>query len=137
MICYTVLQIIINQMKFIAEKKNCSERFFFCVFLSFTLLIFPCNNSSISGQTLTGSMSPSTITVTQGDPSPNITFTGENGTPPYTFTYHIDNGSAETVSTPVFIEGNKKLVFVHHSTGGALLADTTSWQVNSGGLGRN
>ncbi len=111
------------------------ERLGFCFFLLSLFFLLPSIYTNSFGQTLTGSISPSAITVTQGDPSPVITFTGENGTTPYTFTYSIDHGSSESISTPIYASGNKKLVFVHHSTGGALLADVDSWQANSGGLG--
>ncbi|WP_415711198.1 hypothetical protein, partial [Flavobacterium branchiophilum] len=33
------------------------------------------------------------------DASPNITFTGANGVAPYTFTYNINGGANQTVST--------------------------------------
>ncbi|WP_028526985.1 right-handed parallel beta-helix repeat-containing protein [Runella limosa] len=40
-----------------------------------------------------------TTTVCQNSPAPNITFTGANATAPYTFTYKINDGSAQTVKT--------------------------------------
>ncbi|MEO5776003.1 MAG: hypothetical protein ABIQ27_03805, partial [Flavobacterium sp.] len=40
-----------------------------------------------------------TTTVCKNAPSPNITFTGANGTAPYTFTYSTDGGTT-TVTTP-------------------------------------
>lgn len=40
-----------------------------------------------------------TTAVCQGAPAPNITFTGANGTPPYTFTYTLNGGGNQTVST--------------------------------------
>ncbi len=40
-----------------------------------------------------------TVSVCQNSASPNITFTGANGTIPYTFTYKINSGSNQTVST--------------------------------------
>ena len=50
--------------------------------------VIPAPAASISGA----------ATVCNGDPAPNITFTGSNGTPPYTFTYTL-NGANKTVST--------------------------------------
>lgn len=40
-----------------------------------------------------------TTSVCQNGPFPNITFTGANGAAPYTFTYNINNGSNQTIST--------------------------------------
>ena len=40
-----------------------------------------------------------TIAVCQNSSSPSITFTGANGTKPYTFTYQINGGANQTVST--------------------------------------
>ena len=42
---------------------------------------------------------PSTVNI--GDPAPVITFTGANGTKPYTFTYHINSGGNQTIATTV------------------------------------
>lgn len=47
--------------------------------------------------------------------SPFVTFTGSNGTPPYTFTYHINSGPNITVST---ITGNSITVSVPTNTSG-------------------
>jgi large repetitive protein len=38
-------------------------------------------------------------TVCQNDVAPNITFTGANGTAPYTFTYKINGGTDQTITT--------------------------------------
>jgi gliding motility-associated-like protein len=46
-------------------------------------------NATISG----------TTAVCQNDPQPNITFTATNGLPPYTFTYNINGGTSQTIST--------------------------------------
>jgi gliding motility-associated-like protein len=40
-----------------------------------------------------------TTTVCQGDPGPVITFTGSNDAPSYTFTYNINGGASQTVSS--------------------------------------
>lgn len=44
--------------------------------------------------TLTG-----TTSVCQGTTAPNLTFTGANGTAPYNFTYRINGGSIQTITT--------------------------------------
>ncbi|WP_353719379.1 Ig-like domain-containing protein [Dyadobacter sp. 676] len=64
----------------------------------------PCNDSTsasavltvnqITGSTLTGS-----ATVDQGAPAPLVTFGATGGTLPYIFTYKVNNGSNQTVST--------------------------------------
>ena len=40
-----------------------------------------------------------TATVCQGDVSPVVTFTGTNGTAPYLFTYTINGGTAQTITS--------------------------------------
>ncbi|MEJ7681484.1 MAG: hypothetical protein WKG06_27260 [Segetibacter sp.] len=40
-----------------------------------------------------------TTAVCQNSTSPDITFTGANGTAPYTFTYNINGGTNQTVTT--------------------------------------
>ncbi len=56
---------------------------------SAVITINPLPTATISG----------TITVCQNDPSPVITFTGANGTAPYTFTYNINGGANQTISS--------------------------------------
>ena len=51
--------------------------------------VYPMPMASISG----------TNTVCQNTTAPTITFTGSNGSIPYTFTYQINGGSPQTVST--------------------------------------
>ncbi len=62
----------------------------------------------ITGQTATVTVNPlpsATIagssTVCQNSPAPNIVFTGTNGVAPYKFTYSINGGSNQTVTTTV------------------------------------
>ena len=56
-----------------------------------------------------------TTTVCKDAPFPNITFTGANGTAPYTFTYRINGGSDQIVATSV---GSSVTVQVPTSTAG-------------------
>ena len=56
---------------------------------SATVSVNPLPTASISG----------TSTVCQNGTQPIITFTGSNGTAPYTFTYSVNNGSSLTVTT--------------------------------------
>jgi gliding motility-associated-like protein len=65
----------------------------------------PLPTASISG----------TTAVCRDAASPNITFTGANGTAPYTFTYTVNSGSNQTVTTTV---GNSVTVAVPTSTTG-------------------
>lgn len=41
----------------------------------------------------------SDVSVCLNDPSPEITFTGNNGTPPYNFIYNINGGASQSIST--------------------------------------
>ena len=54
-------------------------------------------------------------TVCQNDARPLITFTGSGGTAPYTFTYNINGGTAQTVSST----GNNSTITVSANTGSA------------------
>ncbi len=61
-----------------------------------------CSQAQIDLATVTISPLPiatiaGTITVCQGDVAPTVTFTGANGTAPYTFTYNINGGAAQTI----------------------------------------
>ena len=47
----------------------------------------------------TGTISGSPTTICQGNNPPLITFTGSNSSAPYTFYYHINNGTAQFIST--------------------------------------
>ena len=50
----------------------------------------------ITCSTMSGTIVGSTD-VCQNDPSPIITFTGVDGTPPYTFSYRVNNGAVQTI----------------------------------------
>lgn len=70
-----------------------------------------------------------TITVCKNAPSPNITFTGSNGTAPYTFTYNINGGPALNVTT---VSGNSVTVAVPTGTAGAFVYNLVNVQEGSG-----
>lgn len=53
---------------------------------TFAITVNPLPTATISGST----------TICEGDASPSITFTGANGTAPYTFTYNINGGANQT-----------------------------------------
>lgn len=72
---------------------------------SATVTVNPLPTASIAG----------TITVCQGAISPLITFTGANGTAPYTFTYTINGGAPQQVVTT---SGNSVTVSVPTTTAG-------------------
>lgn len=69
-----------------------------------TATIYPLPTAGISG----------TTSVCQGAGAPNVTFTGAAGTAPYTFTYTVNGGGNQTVTTS---SGNS--VTVSQSTGDA------------------
>ena len=54
-----------------------------------SIRVNPLPTASISGP----------VTVCLGGPSPTVTFTGANGTPPYTFTYNINGGASQIITT--------------------------------------
>lgn len=57
------------------------------------ITVYPQPTASISGNSF----------VCQNKPAPNVTFTGTGGTAPYTFTYNINGGSSQSITT---ISGN-------------------------------
>lgn len=56
-----------------------------------------------------------TTAVCEGAAAPDVTFTGSNGTSPYTFTYSINGGTSQTVSS---ISGNSAVVTVPTAVAG-------------------
>ena len=77
---------------------------------TYTLVSVELRNTSGCSQPQTGEavvvvvQAPSGIvtgidTVCLNAPSPSVIFTGTNGIPPYTFTYNINDGSNQTIST--------------------------------------
>lgn len=72
---------------------------------SATVIVNPLPTATITG----------TTKVCKDGPSPGITFTGSAGTPPYTFTYSINSGANQTVSTTT---GNSVIVPAPTGTAG-------------------
>jgi autotransporter-associated beta strand protein len=68
------------------------------------------------------------VTLCQNSASPLVTFTGANGTAPYTFSYNINGGSTLTVSTT---SGNSVTVSVPTSTAGTFAYNLVSVQDSS------
>ena len=66
-----------------------------------------------------------TMEVCKGGASPNITFTGSIGTPPFTFTYTINNGSLQSATT---ISGNSIIVPAPTSAVGVFIYNLLSVQ---------
>ncbi len=98
-------------------------------------------NQALSGtatvtvrQLATATIAGSTA-VPANSTSPNITFTGANGTAPYTFTYNINGGSNRTVTTTA---GNSVTVAAPTTTAGTFaynlvsVADVNCGQVQTG-----
>ena len=81
---------------------------------SATVVVNPLPTATIAG----------TIDVCQNDATPVITFTGSNGTAPYTFTYTINNGANQTVVST----GNTATVNVPTGTAGTFVYDLVSVQ---------
>jgi gliding motility-associated-like protein len=78
-----------------------------------TVTVNPLPTATISG----------TTTICQNTTSPTITFTGANGTAPYTFTYNVNGGAAQTVSSGA---GTTAAVTVPTSTAGTLVYNLIS-----------
>ncbi len=72
---------------------------------SATVVVNPLPSATISG----------TATICQFGSSPAITFTGSGATPPYTFTYKINGGINQTIST---VTGSSVSINVPTSAGG-------------------
>ncbi len=72
---------------------------------SITVTVNPLPTATIAG----------TTSVCLGSASPNITFTGAVGTAPYTFTYNINGGASQTITTT---GGNSKTLAVPTTTAG-------------------
>lgn len=63
-----------------------------------------CNQNQTGSVTVTINTNPTatiegTLAVCKDAPSPSVTFTGSAGNPPYTFSYNINGGASQTIST--------------------------------------
>ena len=84
-----------------------------------TVIVNPLPAATIAGST----------TVCQNSTAPSITFTGSNATAPFTFTYKINGGVNQTVSTT---NGNSVTVSVPTTTPGTFTYSLISVQESSG-----
>jgi trimeric autotransporter adhesin len=81
--------------------------------------ITSCNQNLTSSQVITVNPQPTasiagTVTRCQGDPSATITFTGANGTSNYQFTYTLNGGAPQTITST----GNSASIIVPTTTAG-------------------
>ncbi|MCF8222353.1 MAG: gliding motility-associated C-terminal domain-containing protein, partial [Bacteroidales bacterium] len=83
-----------------------------------TIGFYPLPGADISGST----------EVCQGGPSPEITFTGNTGIAPYTFTYTVNGGSPQSVTT---VSGNSVNIPVSTGTPGTFVYELQSVQDSS------
>jgi len=93
-----------------------------------------CLNSASGTATVTVNALPTatiagSATVCKGSLSPLITFTGTGGVSPYTFSYRINGGTAQTIST---VSGNSITLAVPTSSAGDFTYDLLSVQESSG-----
>jgi gliding motility-associated-like protein len=84
---------------------------------SATITVNPLPTALVSG----------TVAVCRGDASPLVTFTAANGTGPYTFTYNINGGAAQSVTTT---SGNSVTVGAPTTAGGSFVYNLVSVQDN-------
>ena len=91
--------------------------------------------NTVTGQQVTITVNPlptanisGTTAVCQNAASPNITFTGATGTAPYTFSYTINGGPVQTVTT---VAGNSVTVAVPTNTVGVFTYTLVSVQDGS------
>lgn len=99
--------------------------------------------TNITGQAATVTVNPlptatisGTTAVCQNATQPNITFTGANGTAPYTFTYHIGagpdlnvqttTGNSVTVAAPTNVTGTFTYTLTAVTDGSATLCNNTA-----------
>lgn len=86
---------------------------------SATITVNPLPSAAIAGS----------VTVCQNSTQPLITFTGSNAIAPYTFTYHINGGTDQTVTTT---SGNSVTVAVPTNVPGTFTYTLVSVQESSG-----
>ncbi len=86
---------------------------------SATVVVNPLPSASIAG----------TVSVCQNSAAPLITFTGSNATPPYTFTYRVNGGGNQTVTT---VSGNSVTISAPTNTPGTYVYSLVSVEESSG-----
>ncbi|MGN6531536.1 MAG: beta strand repeat-containing protein [Ginsengibacter sp.] len=85
----------------VADANTCSQ----AQTGSATITVNPLPTATISG----------TTAVCQGSPSPNVTYTGTAGTAPFTFSYNINGGTTQTITT---VSGNSVTLAAPTGTAG-------------------
>src|SRR5690554_6258434 len=86
-----------------------------------TILVNPLPTATISG----------TIDVCEDDAAPEITFTGADGTAPYTFTYTFDDGTGAITQTITTAGGNSATIVQPTDVPGTFTYELVSVQDNS------
>ncbi len=86
---------------------------------SATITVGPLPTATISG----------TVAICQNGPQPTITFTGADGSAPYTFTYNINGGANQTVSSGA---GNTATVLADTSVAGVFNYNLVSVSIAGG-----
>ncbi len=85
---------------------------------------------------LSPSIAGATTVCQNSNPVPNITFTGGGGVAPYTFTYKINGGSDQTITT---VMGNAQMLAQSNATAGAFaytlvkIKDANNCEVSASG----
>ena len=82
---------------------------------SATVTVNPLPTATISGTTV----------VNIGDTSPSVTFTGNNGTAPYTFTFNINSATNQTITTTT---GNSRTLAQSTTTAGTFVYNLNAVQ---------
>jgi uncharacterized protein (TIGR02145 family) len=85
-------------------------------------------SASVLVNTLPTASVSGTVALCQNSSSPFVTFTGADGTPPYTFTYKINNGPDQTITTSV---GNSVSVPVSTALSGTITCSLVNVQEGS------
>jgi hypothetical protein len=92
--------------------------------VTYDITVNPLPSAAISG----------TTAVCKNGPSPNVTFTGSNGVAPFTFTYKINGGANQTITTT---SGNSVTVAAPTTADGVFTYALVSVQESSGTMCSN
>ncbi len=111
--------------------RNFFRILFLVVLLNLSYSLKAENNSSVPNLLLpSATITLNTTSVCKGGTSPIITFTGKDGTAPYTFTYKIGTGATiDLVST-----GNNATLNVPNTSAGFFVYNLVSVKDSSGGI---